>query len=148
MAQTDAPPPSPSRLAEAWVSVGVGALLLLFFPRILEYFLTPASFTWTFNDRDGAPLAYTSSMFFVLDCGVLALAVSFLADGVLLLVARHRAALMAGVAISAATALINIVVVLWIRSELGLQLLPALGALFAGYMALQQMTALRAPPPV
>ena len=140
MTPSDSPPP---RLAEAWISVAVGVLLVLFFPRILQYFLMPASFTWTFNDRDGSPLAYTASLFFVLDCGVLALAVTFLVDGVILLVTRHRLALMAGAAISVASALINVGVALWVRSEFGLQLVPVLGALFCGYLAVQQVRLLR-----
>lgn len=147
MTHSDSPPPAP-HLAEAWLSVAMGVLLLLFFPRILEYFLTPGSFTWTFHERDGSPLAYTASMFFVLDCGVLALAASFLADGVLLLVTRHRLALIVGAGISAASALINVGVVLWVRSEFGLQIVPVLGVMFCGYMAIHQVTLLRslAPP--
>jgi hypothetical protein len=133
----------PVSSGQAWISFAIGVILLALFPRILQFWFTPASFTWTFNDRHGAPLAYVDSAFFLLDLGVLAVAVSLLLGAGLHFV-RHRAGRIAGIAINTATALLNVHVTLATRGELGLQILPMIGVAIAVYQVIIDVNVLRA----
>jgi hypothetical protein len=141
------PPSNPdrtSRWTDAWVSLAVGGVLLVAFPRILEYYVAPGSFTWTFVDRDGAPLAYPASAFFLVDVGVLAWAIASVVDGVASLVPR-RAAVAVALAASAISVVLNVFVAIKVSSELGFQLLPALAIACGGYVARQRGARLSRP---
>ena len=138
--------PAVGRLADAWVSFAVGAVLLFAFPRIVNYYLIPSSFTWTFVDRSGAPLAYTASAFFQVDVGVALLAIASLVDGLSWLV-RARPFVAGALAVSAVAALANAFVALSVSGELGFQVLPAIGIAGSGWLALQQLGRFRRPTP-
>lgn len=129
-------------IGQAWVNLAIGLLLLVFFPRLPQFLFTPKSFTWKFTDRGGAPLAYVDSAFFLLDVGVLMLAVALLMVGALHFV-RHPGGRIAGVVIGAVTAVSNAAVALATQAEFGLQLLPVIGVVAGVYLVIVDANLLR-----
>lgn len=129
--------------AEAWISLVIGVILILFFRRIWQYYLMPGSFTWTFTDKQGLPLAYTKTAFYLVDLGVALFAVTLFLDA-LAMVCRRSVMVRGGVlVITIGVILLNIGVVVGVMGEIGVQIMPVLAAGFGIYNAMYQWARLK-----
>lgn len=126
--------------AEAWVSIAMGVLLLLFFGRLIQYLLSPGTFDqkWTFSDPTGAPLAYTKTVFFWSDVALTAFAFVLIIDGVVLLFPRRRMLLILAFGLTVLTTLANVAYILATVQTYGPPLISSLAVIFGIYIALQQ----------
>ncbi|HEX2971254.1 MAG TPA: hypothetical protein VHP11_02905 [Tepidisphaeraceae bacterium] len=138
------PPAAPpaARGAEAWISLLLAIVLILFFPRIWQYFLSPSSFTWTFTDSQGSPLAYTKSAYFLVDAGIAAFAIVLLLDALTLLFSRSVILRISALLVTGLGALFNFVVFALVRNEIGNQIMPLLAGGFGVYTLIYQWQAL------
>lgn len=129
--------------AEVWISVVVGAVLIVFFPRIWQYYLMPGSFTWTFTDPQGLPLAYPKTAFYLVDLGVALFALTLFLEAVAMMCPRSVAIRGSVLTITILVVLMNIGIVIGVMNAIGLQLMPVLAAGFGVYNAVYQWPRLK-----
>ena len=129
--------------AEVWISIVVAVILILFFPRIWQYYLMPNSFTWSFSDKAGNPLAYTHSAYYLVDLGIAIFAIILLLDALAMICTRS--AIVRGIAltITAAGSLFNLAVLVAAINQIGLQIMPVVAAGFGIYIAAYQWLRLK-----
>lgn len=130
-----------SGLAEAWISVAVGAILLMFCPRILHFVFAHGTFDgiYSFTDASGAPMAYTRSVFFWGDLAMLAFAIVLLVDGAAILLSRRPVVLKAALAFTIVATLGNLAYLIgMILAGYGPQIISALAVAFGVYIAISQ----------
>ena len=124
---------------EAWFSIAIGVIVLLLNGRFWQYFVARSSFTWTFNDAQGNPLAYTQTVFFWGDLAMVAYGIVLIVDGLVLAFARRPAALLAALTLTIVATLLNLgYLVAMMSMNFGLQLMPALAVAFGVYIAMSQ----------
>jgi hypothetical protein len=131
--------------ASVWISIAVGAILLLFSPRLLIYFFAIERFaaTYSFSDVNG-PLHYTQTVFFWGDVCLVIFAVMLIVDGLAMMATRSRYTLMVALLFTVLTTLANLVYAIWmLQKGYGVQLLAVLAVAFGGYVAIQQWQMLR-----
>jgi hypothetical protein len=159
LSQSEAPPPEPvtpvanqqitcaparpegNSLAEAWVSIAIGVILLLCFPRLLQFVsskILHTSFGYTFTDTNGSSITYGQTVFFWSDVATTAFAVVLIVDGILMVRARRPAVLLAVFALTALTTLANVVYIATTYQNYGLPIVSALAVVFGGYIAMTQ----------
>jgi hypothetical protein len=128
-------------LAEAWISIAIGAILLLLFFRPIEYlFSSKQSFDqkYVFTAADGSPLAYTQTVFFFGDVAIVAFALVLIFDGLILFTRKPRL-IAAALVFTVIATLLNIGYVLRMMSGgYGLQISSALAVVFGVYIAMVQ----------
>ena len=129
--------------AEAWISIAMGVILLLFLHRPIEYWHTrshPEQFTWTFNDKDGNPITYPQSAFFLPDVAFCAFCAVMIFEGVAMLAARRApAALLVAFILLVLTSGFNLIALAASYKEIGFQIFPALAIAFGIYLAIFQI---------
>jgi hypothetical protein len=176
MSQSPAPPPPPvsdqpsttspdalnyeSRLAdtggstaaEAWISIAIGAILMLMSPRIWQYLFSSADAfaqKWTFSDTSGAPLPYTKSVFFWGDLAITTFALVLVIEGLVLAFARTRPLVLIALLFTVITVALNLVyLIAMMNMGYGLQILSALAVAFGVYIALFEWRLLQALRPI
>ena len=59
--------------AEAWISIAIGLILLFatYALRLIQFLLSPSTFTWNFSDEKGQPIKYTQTVFIWGDAAML-----------------------------------------------------------------------------
>ena len=128
-------------MAEAWISIAIGAILLLVFFRPIEYLITPAdkfAQKYIFSAADGSPLSYTQTVFFWGDVAVLSFALVLILEG-LLLFTRKPALIAAALGFTVLAVALNLFYVAgMMRAGYGLQLASALAVAFGVYIAIFQ----------
>ena len=134
--------------AEAWISIVVGFILLFMFDRILKYLFLrnkPGAFEklWTFSDKNGQPIAYTASDFFISDAALAVFAIVLVLDGLMLAFARRAAIVAIALVLTVAAVLFNLFALVKLYPESGFQIWPALAIAFGGYTAFQQWALLQ-----
>lgn len=133
--------------AEVWISIALGLIFIFMSPRIWQYFLAPASFTWTFSDANGNPLPYRQTMFFWGDLALAAFSVTLIAEGVALAF-RRRGPIMLALVVTVATTLLNLAYLVAMTTQgYGLQIMSALAAAFGVYIAVMLWKMLQATRP-
>ena len=130
---------------EVWISIAVGAILLLMFPRLLQYVahvLFGTAFA-PFLMPDGTAVPYTSTPAFWSDLGVTLFGIVMIVEGIALAVGRrHPGVVMIAFALTVAATLYNLgYLVMTIGS--GLPLVSAFAVAFGVYIALYQWGLLR-----
>lgn len=135
------PAPSPPMgLAEAWISIGLGILLLIIFPNTIKFISSPDAFQQNnpVTGPDGNTIPYLKSIFFLTDLGITVFAAALIVEGIVLAVSRKVGPIVFAFVVTVAAALFNVIVI--IRSEQinGFPLVPGLGVLLLGYMVLTQ----------
>jgi hypothetical protein len=135
--------------AEAWISIALGAILLFFLKRFLEYCFNRAGFDqagWTFFDKNGATLTYPQTGFYWADLAAVVFAASLILEGITMLLSR-RAGVMIGLLLVTLVALsLNfyaIAKVVQIHGGDNVQILNLLAIAFGGYIAFCQYAAYR-----
>jgi hypothetical protein len=164
LSQSDAPPPvsppptpvdptgarsiqfaPPSRVAEAWISIAIGAILLLCYPRTLEFFssrIFHTAFNDDFLDTDGSKILYRNTIFFWSDLAITAFAVVLIFDGILMVRARHHAVVLAALCLTILATLGNLIYLVMTFSS-GVPIISALAVAFGVYIAISQWSAFR-----
>jgi hypothetical protein len=144
LARYDAPG---SSAAEAWISIAIGAILLLMSPRLLQYMFSPGTFSekWTFSNPDGSPLAYPKTVFFWGDVALVAFALVLIVEGVVLVIGRkHIAVVVFAFCLTVAATLFNLgYVVVMLQMGYGPQIFSLLAVAFGGYIAFYEWNLLQ-----
>jgi len=133
--------PSSIGLAEAWISIALGVLLLFIFPNTIRYFHSPADFDQNnppITDPQGNTIPYIKSVFFLADLGVTVFAAALILEGIALVAIRKIGPLWIAFAVTLAALVFNIVVIARIYPINGFQLVNGVGVAVLGYMALTQ----------
>lgn len=164
-ASTDPPAPTPApadygqqgpfrrvysgRGPEAWISVGIGLILLFAFPRFTQWwvhtvFHTKAPLPFTVTDANGDEIAYRQSMFFFSDLAIASFAYALIVEGIALLLAgRNRpAAVWFALVVTIAAVALNAWYLVSSFGE-GLALVSAFAVVLGGYMIWFQWTLAR-----
>ena len=76
--------------AEAWISIAIGVILFFatYAQRLVQYLLSRDSFTWTFRDETGAPLAYSETVFIWGDAAMLLFCTVLIFEGIVLFIRK------------------------------------------------------------
>jgi hypothetical protein len=127
--------------AEAWISIAIGAILLVACHRPIEYLLTrhnPSAFSWSFADGDGNPLPYPKSAFFLPDLGIVLFGAVLILDGLLIAFIRSPRFVWFTFVLTLLAVALNLIAIVAAMDQIGFQLLSALAVAFGGYMAVYQ----------
>ena len=133
-------------VAEAWISIAIGLIILLMFFRPIEYFFSSKrSFEqkYTFSAGDGSPLTYPQTVFFWGDIAIVAFALVLIFDGLILFTRKPRL-IAAALVFTVITTLLNAGYVVSMMSSYGLQFASALAVAFGVYIAIVQWKMLQA----
>ena len=144
-------PASPA--GDAWLSIAIGAILLLMNPHIAQWLVSLISgykppFLPITDSATNAEIPYPKSVFFFSDLCMFAFSLTLILDG-LILFARRRAPLMAALALTAVATAMNLFYV--VKSSLdgsGLPLMSAVAVVIGVYIALYQWRLLSVTRPV
>src|SRR5262245_569914 len=73
---------NPGGVAEGWLSLAIGGIILALSPRLIQFLLSPSTFAqkWTFNDGGGNPLPYPRTVYFWGDVVLTAFAVALMIE--------------------------------------------------------------------
>jgi len=129
---------------EAWISIGLGLILLLVYPHFVQWaayaiFHTHQPSFLPITDSNNQEVPYPKSIFFLSDLCVSVFAFALMFEGVVLLFARGaRAVLLAFVVTCAAVALNLFYVVDSFATDQGFALVSGVAVLVGGYMAMYQ----------
>ena len=130
----------PMGLAETWISVGVGAFLLLFYPRFLQWAssrLFHTHFDEFTNTDTGAVVPYQTLPEFWSDLGPTLLAIVLIVDG-LLLFSRRPGLILVALFLTAISTAFNLVWVVVSYSKYGLAPISMLAVIFGGFILTTQ----------
>ena len=126
-------------LPEAWISIGLGVLLLFLFPRVLIYMHSPASIDQKnpFQDEQGNVVPYIKTVDFWNDLGVTVFAVALIVEGIVLAAARKTAPLLFAFCLTTLAAVFNVGVITH-TYPFGFPIFCGIAIVVLGYMALTQ----------
>ncbi len=131
--------------AEVWISIAVGVILLLMFPRLPQYLahlLFGAAFA-PYQMPDGTVVPYTSTGDFWSDLGVTAFAIVLILEGVALAVGRNRPAVVAfALALTVLVTLYNLGYLIMTIGG-GLPMISAFAVAFGVYIAIYEWNLLK-----
>jgi hypothetical protein len=132
---------------DAWLSIAIGALLLLVFHRLIQY-LAHVLFGTYFApyEMDGTEVSYLSTLDFWSDLGISAFALVLIVEGLALAVSRRRAVVAGALALTVLATLYNLGYLVATLSH-GVALMSALAVIFGLYIASQQWNLLKRTPP-
>ena len=127
-------------LAEAWISIALGVLLLFIFPNTLSYVHSPAVFEQnnSVTDAQGNTIPYPKSAYFWTDLGVTVFAVALIVEGIVLAAARRIAPLIFAFLLTSLAAAFNVVVIAHAYPLIGFPAVCGIGVAVLGYMAMTQ----------
>jgi hypothetical protein len=127
-------------VAEAWISIAIGIILLFLFPHTIQYIHSPSVFEQNnpVTDANGNSVPYVNSIFFLPDLGVTVFAGVLLLEGIILVIARKRPVVLVVMVCTALAAIFNLIVVVMAYKTNGFQIVCALAAAIGGYMAMIQ----------
>ncbi|MGD0768632.1 MAG: hypothetical protein ABSB42_10630 [Tepidisphaeraceae bacterium] len=147
--QTESPRPAPDHdvkilpavgFAEAWISIGLGVLLLFIFPNTIRYLHSAGDTAWSNYaiDAQGNAIPYTKSAYFWTDLGVTVFAIALIVEGIVLAAARKIAPLMFAFCLTSLAAAFNVVVIAHAYPLIGFPAVCGIGVVVLGYMAMTQ----------
>jgi hypothetical protein len=135
---------APARLAEAWFSIVIGAILLFMMPNTIKYLLSFAHLAEppviTMGDQI---IPYVRSAFFLPDLGVDVFGAVLIADGLIILLTRRRGWMMLSTALMACAVALNVIAIIIAWPALGFQIICALAVGFGGYRLFDLIARLR-----
>jgi len=132
--------------AEAWISIGLGVLLLFIFPNTIRYVHSPTLFEQNFpvTDAQGTTIPYPKSVFFWTDLGVTVFAGALVLEGIALAAARKVGPLIAAFAVTVGAVIFNVIVIVHVQPITGFPLFCGVGVVVLVYMALTQWRLIQA----
>jgi hypothetical protein len=133
-------------LAEAWISLALGVLLLFINPGTIQYLHSPTDFAQNYpvNDAQGNPISYVHSAFFWSDLGVTVFAAALILEGIAMAFLRRSGLLWISFSIAVVGAVFNIYVIIRTHGLIDFPLLCGLGVAVLGYMAITQWRLIQA----
>jgi hypothetical protein len=137
------------RIAESIISIAMGAILLFFLKRFLEYYLSPATFQgagWSFLNKDGMPLTYTQTGFYWSDLAGVAFAMALILEGMVMLFCRGAGVMLGVLLVTIAALLLNcysVTKVVEIHGGSSVQIINLLAIAFGIYIGLYQWATYR-----
>jgi len=129
-----------ARGAEAWISIGIGLILIFVFPHFTQWaihvlFHTKLPSFLPITDTNGQEVAYPKSVFFLSDLAVAFFAYALVLDGIALLLWKRTGVLAAALLITAAAVALNGYYLLRsFADDSGFPLVSALAIVLGGYM--------------
>jgi hypothetical protein len=132
--------------AEAWMSIALGVIMLILSPRLLQYLMSPTSFSqkWTFSAPDGSPLDYTKTVFFWGDVALVMFALVLIVEGLVLAFGRRVGPIAFALGLTVLATLINLVYVIgMIVGGYGPQIFSMLAVAFGVYITYFEWTLLK-----
>lgn len=131
--------------AEVWISIAVGAILLLMFRRLLQYMshVLFGTFFAPYLMPDGTAVPYTSTLDFWSDLGVTAFAFVLIVEGVALAVGRRQPGVIWFAFVLTVLATLYNFGFLIITFTRGFPLISAFAVAFGVYIALYQWNLLK-----
>jgi hypothetical protein len=132
--------PAESSSAEAWISIGIGVILMFCFPNFLQWLISLISsykppFLPITDVSTGAEVPYPKSIFFLGNLCTFAFALTLICDGVLLFFRRPLPTMLALGLTAAATALNMVYLVRSFLNNEGFPIVSALAVVFGIYIA-------------
>lgn len=130
--------------AEAWISMAVGAILLLLNPTFVKFIFAAKPYR-PFVDQT---VNYTDSINFWSDLAITSFAFVLILEGIVLFFARNRVLLLMTFLLTAVTTLGNALYVVLTYGKYGLPIMSSLAAAFGVYIAMYQwrmLVSLRQP---
>ena len=133
---------------DAWLSIAIGALLLLVFHRLIQYLAHVIFGTYfaPYEMPDGTQVSYLSTLDFWSDLGITAFALVLIVEGLALAVSRRRAVVAAALGLTVLATLYNLGYLVATLNH-GVALMSALAVIFGLYIASQQWNLLKRTPP-
>jgi hypothetical protein len=135
--------------AEIWISVAVGALLLLMQPRLFQFLshrLFGTFFSPYIDSQTGAEVPYTAQMDFWSDLGITLFALALILEGVAIGFARKRWVVKGAFGLTVLTTFYNLGYLVTTFGR-GIAILSAFAVAFGVYIALVQWKMLEATRP-
>ncbi len=132
-------------IAETWLSIGVGAFVLLYWPRFLQWASSRVFHTFfnEFKDNDtGAVVPYQTVPDFWSDLGPTLLGIVLVVDG-LLLFSRKPALVLCALVLTVISTAYNLFYVIWSFPTFGLAPVSFLAVIFGGFILATQWMAFR-----
>ena len=129
-------------LAETWLSIGVGAFILLFWPRFLQW-ASSRLFHTAFNEfklDDGTVIPYPHVPEFWGDLGPTLIGLVLILDG-LLLFTRRRGLIGVAVGLTLISTVYNLAYVIYSFGTYGLAPVSLLAVIFGGFILMTQWAA-------
>ncbi|CAN5451636.1 hypothetical protein BH09PLA1_BH09PLA1_36630 [soil metagenome] len=145
----DRPRFSESNAAEVWISLTVGAILLLMFPRFLSW-VSSRLFGTHFNPfvaPDGSVVPYTQVPEFWGDLGPTLFGTVLIVEGIALMFARKRVVMMLALTLTVIATAYNLIYVITSFNPYGLANVSAFAAAFGVYIAMYQWKLIRTMSP-
>jgi hypothetical protein len=141
-----------SGVAEVWISIAVGAILLLMFPRFLSW-VSSRLFGTHFNPflaADGSVVPYTKVPEFWGDLGPTLFGVVLIVEGIALMFARRRSVMVFAFALTVIATAYNLIYLVMSYSTYGLALVSAFAVAIGVYIAMYQWKLIKmlSPRPV
>lgn len=135
--------------AEAWISIGLGVILLLMNPRLFQYIFHVCFGTHfaPYVMDDGTEVPYTDQLDFWSDLGITLFGIVLIIDGFVLFIARRRTLLWIAFALTVATTAYNAGYLAMTFSRGGLAIISAFAVLFGGFIAAYQWRLLQSTRP-
>lgn len=126
--------------AEAWISIAVGAILLLLQPRLLRFVSHKlfGTFFAPYQLSDGTEVPYTGQTDFWSDLAITSFALVLVAEGFVVIFARRPTVVLGAFLLTVATTVGNLLYLVLTYSSHGLATYSALAVAFGVYVALYQ----------
>lgn len=122
--------------AEAWISIGIAAILLFMNPQFINYLLgRPINEAL---DLQGQPREYVGSFVFMSDLSITLFAMALILEGLMLAFTRGAGAVLGVMVFTAVATLANLLYLLASFQHYGLPLISAFAVVFGGYMTMNQ----------
>ena len=138
--RSSAYPPGP-RVAEAWISIGLGLIFLFVFPNFTQWWMHRAfhtklpSFLPIIDNSTGAEVSYAKSIFFMNDLSISIFFYALIVDGIALLLARRKFVVAIALLVMAAAVALNVVYVCQsFSTNQGFPIISGLAVVLGGYM--------------
>jgi hypothetical protein len=131
--------PLPASGPEAWISLAVGVILLLMYPRFMQWVCSRV-FGTHFNEfmLDGKVVPYPQVREFWMDLGPTSFAVVLIFEGLVLAFARKPLLVWIAFGLTVAVTTYNLIYVVASYSKYGLAIISALAVAFGVYIAMGQ----------
>jgi len=137
-----------SSSADVWISLAIGALLLLMYPRFLQW-LSSRLFGTHFNpflDASGNVVPYTKVPEFWGDLGPTLFGVVLIVEGLALALMRKRGVMMLAFGLTVIATAYNAIYLIMTYNTYGLAIVSALAVAFGVYIAMYQWKLIKIMP--